>query len=110
MCADATSVAAEAGAPPEGVDAAWLSGTLLLLVGKVHLVDPGETRAMLVAGDDAFGIGVRCISLGAVNGSPERKVLTVALDGERSAPPPAENLSMRGGSEEDSPAIELRLR
>src|SRR6185295_5023102 len=109
MCADATSVTAEAGGPPVRVDAAWLSKSLLLVVGNVHLVDPGETRAMLVAGEDSVGIGVRCISLDAVNGWPERKVVTVALDGERSAPPTAEDLSIRGGAEEEDPTLELQL-
>ena len=54
------------------VDATWLSNSLLLVVGCLD-VDPGDTRATLVAGDDPFEVGVRCMSLAGRNGSPSAR-------------------------------------
>jgi GT2 family glycosyltransferase len=105
--AEAISVAIEAGGQPESADAAWLSKSLLLVVGYPD-VNPGDTRATLVAGDDSFEVTVRCISLGRANGSGERKILTVATGDDAGAAQTAEKLSM-GGGEGEPGTIELRL-
>jgi O-antigen biosynthesis protein len=65
--ADATSVAVEPNAPPPGLAGTWLSSSLLLIVGS-PAVSPGETRATLVADDQAFEIDVRCIAVRSRNG------------------------------------------
>jgi GT2 family glycosyltransferase len=91
----------------EGVAATWLSDSLLLAVGGLD-IDPGDSRAMLVAEDDSFGIAIRCMSLGSVNGSPERKILTAVVDGRSGGARTAEKLSMRGSEVEgESPTMEL---
>src|SRR5688572_756445 len=92
---DANSALTSVGDNSEAVEATWLSDSMLLAVGNLYF-DPGDSRAMLLAGDDAFGIAIRCMSLGRVNGSPERRIVTAVVDGRSGAARTATNLSMRG--------------
>jgi GT2 family glycosyltransferase len=107
--AEAVSVAMEAGGEPESADATWLSTRLLLVVGGVD-VNPGDTRATLVAGEDSFEVAVRCISLGRTSDSGERRVLTASIADDVVAALDAEKLAVVASpGEADSGARELRL-
>jgi O-antigen biosynthesis protein len=96
---------------PSGADAevaaAWLSRSLLLVVGCPD-VNPGDARATLSAGDNSFDVELRCIALGHTNGSPERTILTAAVADDSSAARTAEKLSIRPAGDEAG-ATELTL-
>src|SRR5687768_7331229 len=96
---------------PSGADAevaaAWLSRSLLLVVGCPD-VNPGDARATLSAGDNSFDVELRCMALGRTNGSREHKILTAAVADDSSAARTAERLSIRPAGDEAG-ATELTL-
>jgi O-antigen biosynthesis protein len=87
----------------DGVQATWLSKSLLLAVGAGDL-SPGDARATLRAGDTSFDAAVRCISLGLGNGTGELTVLTAAVGEDTAAARNADRLTLGSGDTEAEPA------
>jgi O-antigen biosynthesis protein len=88
------------------VDAAWLSRSVLLVVGGSE-VDPGDARATLVAGDESVEVDVQTVTLTGSNGSRDEEVLLTAGLRDDSGARTASKLALRAGK--DGQAVELKL-
>jgi O-antigen biosynthesis protein len=101
------AAAAAAPAVPGGLDATWLSESLLLAVGHADL-SPGDRQATLSAGDDSFEAAVRCMALPLLS-SGERRVLTAAVNEDVGAARLADTLTLRSGAEGEGDAVTLTI-